>query len=325
MQQFARRQPGEGPGNQPDPDQPKLAEETVAQILDQVCEVKKHLAGLASELGLLKAENQRLRVQMTGMIASQEVGAEAPHQQDRSNAATEPTAAQPQAYVAELQQKESIDEELLVEWVRGSGLQETEDAPEATAPIVETPIEKDPVPVAATAPDQPMSDDEIQKLLAKAALDATDAAPKEQEAVAAEATQPAVQEPAAPAPSFLRVEEATPEPDWPFVPDFEASKEAIAKVPSHLAIGALAVPVRIEGGKIFCKAVVPFDRASLDMIADAAACEIVPEPAPIEQVVAALRTAYHDEQYESERAAAWQVAQRPKKRGALARLFRKAA
>lgn len=145
-----------------------------------------------------------------------------------------------------------------------------------------------------------LSDDEIQRLLTDAALGAVSEEPEPVE----------LEEP------VLRVVE-----DEPALGAILLDRSLVARVPSHLAIAALAVPHRMEGTSLVVKAALPFDTASLDVIADSIACPVVPEAAPMEDVLAALRAAYGTESREVERDTAFAVADAPKKRG----LFRRSA
>ncbi|MCH7904736.1 MAG: hypothetical protein IH944_09255 [Armatimonadetes bacterium] len=78
-------------------------------------------------------------------------------------------------------------------------------------------------------------------------------------------------------------------------PSMELDPAVIARVPAHLAVGALAVPIRIENDELVCRVVEPFDQEALDLIANALAMRVVPEPAPIDEVVKNLRLAYSAE------------------------------
>jgi hypothetical protein len=200
--------------------------------------------------------------------------------------AAEPAAAEVPVAIEKPSQEE-VDEEFLVDLVRASGVKEQE-----------------------VAPRDAMSDDEVQRILAEAALGAVDA------------SQPAAGSEPAP---VLRLVEDSPaeEPSYQAVLDFDLDHALLAKVPANLAIAALAVPHRMEGSKLVCKVAQPYDYPSLAIIADAIACEVVPEPAMIEQVLAALRVAYSDESRETEKDALWSAGtEAPKrKRG----LFRRSA
>jgi hypothetical protein len=180
------------------------------------------------------------------------------------------------------------------------------------------------------APHVAMSDDDIQRMLAEAALGAFDAKKLDWE------TKDEVVEPVQLAAEPMKVEEPEAAPVLHLIEDaplevasykvalgFDLDHSVLAKVPANLAIAALAVPHRMEGSKLVCKVAQPYDYPSLAIIADAAACEVVPEPAMIEQVLAALRVAYSDDSRDTEKDALWSVsAEQPKrKRG----LFRRSA
>ena len=89
---------------------------------------------------------------------------------------------------------------------------------------------------------------------------------------------------------------------------FEIDEDAVEKVPSHLAIAALAVPVKVTEEGVVCKVATPIDRASIDLIEDAVAMKVVLEPAPMEEVLHALRSAYGSESLWKEREAVMGVA-----------------
>ena len=115
-------------------------------------------------------------------------------------------------------------------------------------------------------------------------------------------------------------------------PSIEFDREVIARVPAHLAVGALAVPVRIENDELICRVAEPFDLEALDRIANALAMKVVPEAAPIEEIVKNLRLAYSAEAAKNARTAVLQAApaelQRKrsnKKRRKLSRSNRRAA
>jgi len=314
MQQFARRKPSESEGGQPQGSNPITAsDDMIAQWLDQLCETGKQLSELKEEVAVIKGENQRLRLQIAGWMSNQE-----------SNLAhaSVPPAVEPEqpASVAEVEAvspQENIDEEDLIELVRGSGVPEVE----AHVPVQET--------VTATeAPAEPtqLSDDEIQRLLEEAANGANETSETIAEPVTSvpEFTEPTEDD----ATPFLKLEEEAVELQvQPFVPSFEIDPSAAKRVPSHLAIAALAVPVRLEDGKVVCKAAAPFDHASLDLIADAIAGQVIPEAAPIEEILAALRKVYGEESHQTEKDEVWSVSNAPDhtKPGLLGRLFRRSA
>jgi hypothetical protein len=267
----------------------------MAQLLDQVTEISEHVARLREEVGTVKGENERLRSQMAEWIAEHERRniSEAPPplpppvvvKADPETMSVEAPAPVPQKHL----DHETVNEDVLIEQVRAE-----EEAPAASGPL---------------------SDEDIQRMLAQAALGAIDAAKAEEPEVAVETIEPEVAVAERP---VLRIEESAPE--FAQAVAIEYDRAAVAKVPSHLAIGALAIPVSIADGTILCKAVAPLDRASLDMIADATACKVTAEPAPTEDVLAALRKAYGDESDDFEREAVWESApQKPQKRGLFGR------
>ena len=317
MQQFARRpEPG-----QPD-DSPTgltVSDSLMSQWLEQISDLGKQVAAVRQELEAVKAENQRLRLQVSGMAASQAMVVAPAEPEPVLHAPVEPVQ-EPLKAEREKTMQEKIDEELLVDLVRAQGVKETTTA-RVKAEVVETVLAIEETQQANRDAKPQLTDDEIQRMLSEAALGAFDAASEQAPQVeVAEASHEPVHE----AP-VLRLAEDVPEEesDGIVVLSFEIDRSIAAKVPGHLAIAALAVPYRAEGNKIVCKTVAPFDQPSLDMIADVTASEIVTEPAPIAEVVLALRTVYGDESRETEREAVWNVSveQPAKKRG----LFRRSA
>ncbi|MEX2243596.1 MAG: hypothetical protein WD716_07080 [Fimbriimonadaceae bacterium] len=304
MQQFVRRQPSDG-GEPPREVLP--SDSAMAQLLDQVTEISQQVARLREEVGTVKGENERLRSQMAEWIAEHErrnFGGAPPPLAPPVVVTAEPQAKSVEAPAPVPQPKldhEDVNEDALIEQLRGAGLEESG-----------TPVRAE---EEAPAVSGPLSDEEIQKMLAQAALGAIDAAKAEEPEVAVEELEPEVAVAEGP---VLRIEEAAPEFAQAVAIEFD--RAAVAKVPSHLAIGALAIPVSIADGTILCKAVAPLDRASLDMIADATACKVTAETAPTEDVLAALRKAYGDESDDLEREAVWNSAnQKPQKRGLFGR------
>lgn len=332
MQQFARRPEPEG--HEPAP-QLQLSPDSSAELLDQVTELRKQLATAKDELTAALAENTRLKLQIGGGAAEQ--APSVPKPSFAPDGPTQPAIAEtlaapvaqksdtPPAPVAPKQEaskkpdneksaQEKIDEEFLVDLVRAQGVKET------TTPKKDDVI--DTVLAIEKTASGPMSDDDIQRMLAEAALGAFDAAATNQAPGVEES--PSHNEETTEEPDnrpFLHIEEEVPQPVA--IESFALDLTVTAKVPSHLAIAALAVPHRLEGTKLFCKSVQPFDIPALDMLADATAFEVVAEPARMEDVLAALRKAYGDENAEIEKDYAWNVAEsKPKrKRG----LFRRAS
>ena len=78
----------------------------------------------------------------------------------------------------------------------------------------------------------------------------------------------------------------------PKPPTGEAELGAIKAVPAHLAVRAMALPVRFEDGKILCKVAEPIDRAALDQLSKTVGFGVIIEPTPIDEVVVGLRVAY---------------------------------
>jgi hypothetical protein len=325
MQQFARRPDPEG--QEPAP-QLQLSPDSSAELLDHVTELRKQLATAKEELTAAQAENTKLRLQIAGGAAEHAAAAskpsfapEAPVQKPEAPKVETPTAPKPEATKkpeSEKTAQEKIDEEFLVDLVRAQGVKET------TSPKKDDVI--DTVLAIEESAAGPMSDDDIQRMLAEAALGAFDAAAPEaaQHAVDAMTTDHETEGPDNR--PFLHIEESDEAPvveAAPVIEPFTLDLAVTAKVPSHLAIAALAVPHRLEGTKLYCKSVLPFDYPSLDVMADAVACEVVPEPAHMEDVLAALRKAYGEENAPIEKDYAWNVSQsQPKrKRG----LFRRSA
>ncbi len=310
MQQFARRPEPDQPQNTP---KPTLSTDSVTQLLDQLTELTKTVSEIKEEIASVRSENQRLRLQVTGLLGS--------HEPSEKTAAPEPIkateVAKVEAPVIAKKQvvEQSVDEEFLVDLVRASGVKEQD--------VRVKPEE----PVESAAP---MSDDDIQRMLADAALGAFDAAKLDWE------TKDEVVEPVQVAAEPVTIEEPETVPVLHLIDDapveverykvaidFDLDHAVLARVPANLAIAALAVPHRMEGSKLVCKVAQPYDYPSLAIIADAAACEVVPEPAMIEQVLAALRVAYSDDSRDTEKDALWSVAatQPQRKRG----LFRRSA
>ncbi|HXH61386.1 MAG TPA: hypothetical protein VNI20_08505 [Fimbriimonadaceae bacterium] len=154
-----------------------------------------------------------------------------------------------------------------------------------------------------------LNDDDIERMLEAAADKATPTTEEsEREAPVAESAN--AEEP----------EEAKEDFEVPIVfgGRIEFEKEAVKAVPPNLAIGALAIPVRIEEGTLFCKSVEPFDQAALDQIAKATSMKVEPEAAAMPLVLAALREAYRDASREAERDGVAGVAE-SKRKGFLKR------
>ena len=86
-------------------------------------------------------------------------------------------------------------------------------------------------------------------------------------------------------------------------------------VPAHLAIAALAVPVRVDESELVLRVVEPIDRIAFDIIGDATTMKLKPEPAPMEEVLAALRSAYGSDSSTEERQAVAAVAPRKLMKG----------
>lgn len=335
MQQFARRQPHE-PENDPPQVQTgqfEASDDMVAQWMDQLCSLQQQVASLTEEVTGIKGENQRLRAQIAAWVANQEAylsGKPAPAPE------VAPIQLEPEiesistveaASETEVEpQQELPTEEAVIEQVADPEVEAVEDVPhtdEPTAEEEESQIDEESFIEIARHSEPPakeekktpeLTDDEIQKMLAEVATGATDAneQPTEPEPVEVVAETPA--EP------FLHLEEEEePEPEQKVELSFEIDRTAVNRVPSHLAISALAVPYRLDGDSVVCKAVAPFDHASLDLIADAIAAKVVPESAPIAEVVAGLRIAYSDESNATEREEVWAVSQPERKKG----LFRR--
>ncbi len=337
MQQFARRPEPDQPENSPTP---KLSTDSVTQVLDQLTELAKQVAIVKDEIASVKSENQRLRLQVTGLLEStgtavalEPVATAVPEPIVAPVSAEAPIVArkpEPQAAKKNEGEKSSqdrIDEEFLVDLVRAQGVKE----PTVTAKpdVVNTVLAIEESRELAG----PMSDDDIQRMLAEAALGAFDAAKpekvEEENAVSVARKQEAtreslsIKEPDSAPVLHLIDDEPVEEAPSKAAISFDLDRALLAKVPANLAIAALAVPHRMEANKLVCKTAQPYDYPSLDIIADAIACEVVPEPSTIEEVLAALRVAYSDESREAESNAVWSVsAEQPKrKRG----LFRRVA
>ncbi len=106
----------------------------------------------------------------------------------------------------------------------------------------------------------------------------------------------------------------------------EPEREAISAVPAGYAIASLALPLRLEGQKLYCLVAEPVDQEGLRTLADAVSMEIEPMPAPIAQVVSGLRKAYGSDAEDCAREAL--LAPAPPAGGLMARvrgLFRRAS
>lgn len=97
---------------------------------------------------------------------------------------------------------------------------------------------------------------------------------------------------------------------------------AIRAVPSHLAIRALALPVRFQDGKILCKVAQPPDQVALDRLSRETGLGVIVEPASILDVVKGLRACYTEVQSDSAHLAVLAIA--PKKNDFLS-MFRRSA
>lgn len=327
MQQFARRPEPEG---QEPTGQIPLAPDSVAQLLDQITDLTKQVAAVKDELATIKSENNKLRLQIAGGIAEQEAADQRPKVPEakgdepvvfRAPVTLEdpetPNTDSTRKTDADKSAQDRIDEEFLVDLVRAQGVKESTTPTKAEVIDTVLAIEK--------SASGPMSDDDIQRMLAEAALGAFDAASPSVIKGANEAApvRPDHSEEPDNRP-FLHLEDEAPiEEPAPAIEAFTLDLAVTAKVPSHLAIAALAVPHRLEGTKLYCKSAQPFDIPALDMLADATAYEVVAEPAHMEDVLAALRKAYGDENASMEKDYAWSVSEsQPKrKRG----LFRRAS
>ena len=68
--------------------------------------------------------------------------------------------------------------------------------------------------------------------------------------------------------------------------------EAVESLPYALAASALAVPLRIENGALVCMVAKPYDEAAIAKVEEEIGMSIQREPAQIEDVVHAIRSAY---------------------------------
>lgn len=85
---------------------------------------------------------------------------------------------------------------------------------------------------------------------------------------------------------------------------------AVKAVPAHLAVRALALPIRFEDGKILCQVAEPIDRVAVDRLSQAVGFGIIIEPTSIDVVIAGLRDAYAEVQDAHARFAVMSGAQR---------------
>jgi hypothetical protein len=74
----------------------------------------------------------------------------------------------------------------------------------------------------------------------------------------------------------------------------QPSSDALESVPALLAVRALALPFRIEEGRLLCRVARPFDEEALSDLREACALPVDVEPYPISLVVTGLRRAYSD-------------------------------
>lgn len=168
---------------------------------------------------------------------------------------------------------------------------------------------------------KPILEDELQEVVSKTHEAATDAHPKEplrpQSSGEGEVETVEVGFTAFQAGKEVGDETAAAQEESPpkqrrevVEPTFEVDPEAVAKVPAHLAIAALAIPVRVDEEDLVLRIAEPIDRIAFDIIGDATALNVKSEPAPMEEVIAALRTAYGSDSCSEERQAVADVAPR---------------
>ena len=157
--------------------------------------------------------------------------------------------------------------------------------------LLEVPDPEDssePVPSSSMA----MDADELAKLLAEATALGSDLgeSPTPTPAAAPAEVNPAASQPVAtPQAAASRVAKKV-------VSSGEQELGAVKSVPAHLAVRALALPMRFAEGKLVCKVAEPVDRAAVDRISKATGFGIVIEPAPIAEVIQGLRQAYAEVQ-----------------------------
>lgn len=145
----------------------------------------------------------------------------------------------------------------------------------------------DPVPAASMA----MDADELAKLLAEATALGSDPTPNPAAQAPVAEESPAMAQPVA---------KAQPQVAAPVARSLVSSGEqelgAVKSVPAHLAVRALALPMRFAEGKLVCKVAEPVDRVAVDRISKATGFGIIVEPAPIAEVIQGLRQAYAEVQ-----------------------------
>ncbi|MFM9874334.1 MAG: hypothetical protein ACKVQS_12820 [Fimbriimonadaceae bacterium] len=199
-------------------------------------------------------------------------------------------------------QAESLDEKAAEELAQAEAMAAIAEAQDASgssvmsaaeiAALLATPDEEgDVVPGQSSA----MSDDELKALLLQVESgELTEPVPTADDV----AEFSFVQEQSEPIVSAVQKPVISPK-----VPTGEAELGAIKAVPAHLAVRALALPVRFEEGKILCRVAEPIDRAALDQLSKTIGFGIIIEAAPIDEVVAGIRVAYAEFQDYNARAA----------------------
>ena len=159
------------------------------------------------------------------------------------------------------------------------------------AALLQTPDEEgDVVPAESSA----MSDDELMALLAQTGDSSVEAPVPTADDIdnTISFVQPEPEESAEmpqAKPAAVRKQRATSSDDEPEI-------GAVRAVPVHLAIRAMALPMRFDEGKILCRVAEPIDQVAIDRLSKEVGFGIVVEAAPIEEVINGIRVAYAEVQ-----------------------------
>lgn len=176
---------------------------------------------------------------------------------------------------------ESEDLEVTAEDDDGNGVMSAAEI----AALLETPdAEGDVVPTESSA----MSDEELRALLMDSTSGESDAAVPTADDISesflsVESNEETVAEPVKASQTKPKVQESVGN---------EPEIGAIKAVPSHLAIRAMALPMQFVEGKILCLVAEPVDQTAIDRLSKETGFGIIVEKAPIDQVIAGLRSSY---------------------------------
>lgn len=140
----------------------------------------------------------------------------------------------------------------------------------------------DPMPESSQA----MDEDELAALLA-AAQDLAPSSPQPVTQVANPVAEELDDSPAEPSME-------TPQPTAPVDPGGKPDPGAVKAVPAHMAIRALALPMKFTDGKLLCYVVEPIDQPAVDKISKATGFGVVVVPKPMTDVVRGLREVYSE-------------------------------